>query len=309
MKKLALAAVAAAAMMAGGAQAYTSGTFSNGVVVPNVIHNGSNLFTGVGLISQSSFTVGVFWTFFDQNSGHVTDGCFPMTRKDYQPFVWNDATAGLGLADKRGYLVFAGGVNGATTTPANACAAANSAGIGGGVQLAAHAFTVDTAAHDVAYLPVIDGDLTIAGDLSTMGPNSLTNVTGAAQHAAAVVGDLTFNMRYFLDAGATTNIVVWSTGNQQGTHTVNMYDDKQERKSVNFKLDHSELDWFDPATIPGRPAAFVDGYIEWTVDSIPTGFAGTPGSSFFTVGGSAFSYSVMNAPAFGATQSVLGFHY
>jgi len=40
MKKFAMAAVAAAAMTAGVAQAYTQGTFSNGVVVPNVIHTG-----------------------------------------------------------------------------------------------------------------------------------------------------------------------------------------------------------------------------------------------------------------------------
>ncbi|ODS90846.1 MAG: hypothetical protein ABS45_14445 [Comamonas sp. SCN 65-56] len=282
MKKLALAAVAAAAMMAGGAQAYTAGTFSNGVVVPNVIHNGSNLFTGVGLINQSGAPVSVYWTFFNQDSGHVTDSCFTMTDKDYQGFVWNDATAGLGLADQRGYLVFASSTNTGCTDPATA-------GLGG--SLAAHAFTVDTAAQDVAYLPVIDGPLTIGTpNLSTLDATSLTAVGGAASF-----GD-TLNMRYFLDAGANTNIVVWSTGDQSGVHTVNMFDDKQNRKSVNFNLTHTELDWFDPSTIPGRPANFVDGFIEWDTTDL-------------TAPGSIFSYSVINAPAWGATQSVLGFHY
>lgn len=69
MKKFALAAVAAAAALgAGVAQAYTAGTFSNGVVVPNVIHNGVTDTTAVGLVNQSGSTRGVFWTFFDQDS-------------------------------------------------------------------------------------------------------------------------------------------------------------------------------------------------------------------------------------------------
>ena len=68
MKKFALAAVAAAALSAGVAQAYTVGTFSNGVVVPNVIHNGPGETTAVGLINGSNATIPVFWTFFDQNS-------------------------------------------------------------------------------------------------------------------------------------------------------------------------------------------------------------------------------------------------
>ena len=84
MKKFAMAAVAAAAMTAGVAQAYTAGTFSNGVVVPNVIHNGPSDTTAVGLVNQSGFAKGVFWTFFDQNSKHITDGCFVMTDKDYE---------------------------------------------------------------------------------------------------------------------------------------------------------------------------------------------------------------------------------
>ena len=54
MKKFALAAVAAAALTAGVAQAYTVGSFSNGFVVPNVIHNGAATnTTAVGIINQS----------------------------------------------------------------------------------------------------------------------------------------------------------------------------------------------------------------------------------------------------------------
>ena len=90
MKKFALAAVAAASMFCAGAQAYTTGIFSNGFVVPNVIHNGPSDTTAVGIISKGNGGLprSIYWTFFDQNSTHVTDGCFVVTHNDYEPFVW-----------------------------------------------------------------------------------------------------------------------------------------------------------------------------------------------------------------------------
>lgn len=302
MKKFAMAAVAAAAMTAGVAQAYTAGTFSNGVVVPNVIHNGATDTTAVGLVNQSAANAAVFWTFFDQDSNHVTDGCFTMTPKDYQPFVWS-SEAGGSTAGKRGYLVFAAGTGTtcATVTPAAPGAA--------GIEIAAHAFQVNTTAQDVAYTPVIDGPLTYAAgvvDLTTMGPTSLAKVAGAAQTVPNLaIGEIgaKFSMRYFLDGGAATNIVVWSTGSHKGSHTVNIYDDKQNRKSVNFDLKFEELDWFDPAPIVGRPANFVDGFIDWDA-ALVAGLVITAPSTTASV----FSYSVISAPAFGAVQTVLGFH-
>lgn len=321
MKKFAMAAVAAAAMTVGVAQAYTVGTFSNGVVVPNVIHNGAADTTAVGLINQTASIVPVFWTFFNQDSGHVTDGCFPMTPKDFQPFVWS-AQSGLGLEGARGYLVFAVGDFAAAPaiTTANACAAARSANLGAGL-ISANAFQVDLANSDVAFVPVIDGPLQLAvgTDLSTMGPTSLEAVAGALSTSAvvpAVVGS-TLSMRYFVDGtlngGNETRIVVWSTGDQRGTHTVNMYDDAQNRKSVNFEMKFAELDFFNPETIPGRPAAFVDGFIEWAPFAVtPADFPGAAGTDLATVfaggNGSIFSYSLISAPAFGAVQSVLGAH-
>jgi hypothetical protein len=301
MKKFAMAAVAAAAMTAGVAQAYTAGTFSNGVVVPNVIHNGSTNTTAVGLVNQSGVAKGVYWTFFDQDSNHITDGCFDMTNKDYTPFVWLNESGG-GLENKRGYLVFSVG-EGAAETTCDGAATPSAATVGANVAgelIAAHAFQVDAAAQDVAYTPVIDGPIEFAAgtaDLTTLGPDSVVGVTGAAQIGA----DEAFSMRYFLDGGASTNIVVWSTGIQKGSHTVNIYDDKQNRKSVNFDLKFDELDWFDPATIAGRPANFTDGFIDWT--AVLVDGAGVP-----LAAGSVFTYSVITAPAFGAAQTVLGFH-
>ena len=311
MKKFALAAVAAAAALgAGVAQAYTVGTFSNGLVVPNVIHDGAADTTAVGLINQSGATVSVFWTFFDQNSQHVTDGCFPMTDKAYHSFVWS-AESGTGLEGKRGYLVFATGVAGAAPAPTACSAASAAAGLVGG-QLAANAFYVDAVGKSVAFTPVIDGPLTLVpagANLSTMGPATLTAVGGAATVVPGA--GPTISMRYFVDGAAggnDTRIVVWSTGDQRGTHTVNMYDNAQNRKSVNFKLSFAELDWFDPETIAGRPATFTDGFIDWNSGILPADYPGAAGQGLATLGGSAFTYSVIAAPAFGALQSVLGAH-
>jgi len=318
MKKFALAAVAAAAALgAGVAQAYTSGTFTNGFVVPNVVHNGAADTTAVGIISQGGFVTPVFWTFFDQNSVHTTDGCFPLTPKDYEAFIWS-AKSGLGMEGKRGYLVFAAGTSAAGNTVANACAPGNAVQAAAGTAaLAANAFQVTPG--DVAFVPVIDGNLNlvVGSNLSTLNALSLVSIAGAAQVVAGV--SPTFSMRYFIDSAAggnDTRIVVWSTGNQIGTHTVNMYDDKQDRKSVNFQLTFSELDWFDPETIPGRPATHTDGFIEWNAGVLPA--AGQPAgpvvapftatSPLAATAGSAFTYSVISSTAFGAIQTVLGAH-
>ena len=323
MKKFALAAVAAASMFCAGAQAYTTGIFSNGFVVPNVIHNGPSDTTAVGIISKGNAgnPRSIYWTFFDQNSNHVTDGCFVVTHNDYEPFVWSERS-GTGLEGKRGYLVFSVGsppAPGATTCPLTS-APGLGAGQPGNPGIAGSAFQVNLTNKDVAFVPVIDGNLTYAAgsELTTLGPNSITAVAGAAQVIAAgpvIAGNPVMNMRYFIDGaagGTETRIVVWSTGDHRGTHTVNMFDDKQGRKSVNFELNHAELDWFDPETIPGRPAGFVDGFIEWNPGAVvPADFAtkGGVAPALATGPGSVFTYSVIDAPAFGAVQTVLGAHH
>jgi hypothetical protein len=319
MKKFAMAAVAAAALSAGVAQAYTVGTFSNGLVVPNVIHNGPGDTTAVGLINQSEATRAIYWTFFDQDSNHVTDGCFTMTNKDYQPFVWS-AESGGGLAGQRGYLVFTVGGDAAnapiTTCAANATLATDAdTGAATATELAANAFQVNVASMDVAFVPVIDGPLTldaVTTDVTTMGPTSLVTVAGAAQVAAGPGTPTQFSMRYAIDqaaGGTDTNVVVWSTGDHSATHTVNIYDNAQNRKSVNFTLTHAELDWFNPETILGLPATHTDGFIEWAPNAGVAAPSGAPAAgSLFLLGGSVFTYSVISSAAFGATQTVLGAH-
>lgn len=318
MKKFAMAAVAAAALSAGMAQAYTVGTFGNGFVVPNVIHNGDTDTTAVGIINQSGGTVGIFWTFFDANSNHITDGCFAMTDKDYEPFIWSQQS-GTGLAGTRGYLVFAAGATTSAASAAAACAAGNAVvpATGSTALIGANAFQVNSTAQDVAFVPVIDGPLTFSAagtNLTTLGPTSVTRVAGARTVTAGPSATPAFSMRYAVDAalnaGLETRIVVWSTGDHRGTHTVNMYDAAQNRKSVNFALAEAELSFFNPETIPGRPANFTDGFIEWApVAAIPSDLpAAAVSGALYTLGGSVFTYSLISAPAFGAVQSVLGSH-
>ena len=308
MKKFAMSAIAVAAVLgAGAANAYTSGTFANGFVVPNVIKEANGATTSVGIINQSGANAAVYWTFFDQESNHVADGCFMMTDKDFEPFVWSEK-AGTGMDGFRGYLVFATG-----STGAPASCNTNQLGVGTGL-IAGSAFYVDPVAKDVAFTPVIDGPLTIGPtvNLSLMDAGSLTAVRGAAQvPAAGGAASPKFSMRYYIDGaagGADTSIVVWSTGDQRGTHTVFMYDTAQNRRSVNFKLNHAELDWFDPEAIIGRPANFLDGFIEWQPLVTPADYPGAAGQDLVTLGGSVFTYSVIAAPAFGAVQTILGAH-
>ncbi len=324
MKKLAIAA-AVAATFTGAAHAYTIGQFSNGFVVPNVYTDG-NQYTAVGVISR--YPASVYWTFFDQDSKHVTDGCFTVTANDFEPFIWNEKMGGQGTSGVRGYLVFSVGVQYGTFNNEDAdisqgCKEGNplprrqgvayvsgTTSYGTSVQniLSASAFQV-LPPSDVAYTPVIDGPLNLQfsgnQNLTTMDSLSLVSVGGAA----SAVGSQLF-MRYYVDgtkdSGDNTRIVVWSTGNQAGTHTVNIFDDKQNRKSVNFVLKHSELDWFDPedpTNLVGRPADYKDGFILWDLgkDPIRSEYDSTQAATT----GSVFSYSVISAPAFGAVQTIL----
>ena len=308
MKKFAMAAVAAAAMMAGGAQAYTVGSFSGGFVVPNVVHDSTGT-TAVGIISKlAPNTSGcVFWTFFDQNSVHVTDGFFPMTNNDYHSFVWS-ANAGENTAGKRGYLVFTAGQAAGSGASITCIPAANPS-----MTIAGNAFQVLPASSDVAFVPVIDGVQTPAGtNLALMDENTITQVNGAVVLNATTTS-AEFSMRYYIDGkagGNDTNIVVWSTGDQRGSHTVFMYNDTQIPKSVNFDLTHTELDWFDVESIVGRPASYVDGFINWTVNNAT--FAPVVGGVKQTAAApatvSVMTYSVIASPAFGAVQTMLGAH-
>lgn len=295
MKKLAIAAAAAAALTAGVAHAYTTGTFSNGFIVPNVIQNGSGDTTAVGILNAGP-TQAVYWAFFDQDSNKQADGCFVLTENDFEPFIWSSPRNGTGtltlpgMVGKRGYLVFAAGTTGSTTGgSASVCSA--QAVLSSTAQLAASAFQVRSATNDVAFVPVIDGDLTL-----TTGTNvAAMNDASVVDAGGLVAGNLTHYMRYFTAGGAKTDIVIWSTGGLKNTTSfpqwpINIYDDKQGRTSGQLVLGFDELNIVDPTKIPAMPAGYVDGFITWSQG------AATQNN---------YTYSVIDAPAFGALQSVI----
>lgn len=277
MKKLSLAIAVAATLGAGVANAYDVAVPASGLLVPNVIHNGATDTTAVGLINHADGPVTVYWTFFDQDSNHVTDGQFNMTGNDMTPFVWANE-AGLGLEGQRGYLVFNVGVS-----------AASDLAVDGAISGAA--FQADAASSDAAFVPtfpisVAANDIVPGTPLTTLGADSLVGLASGAQSGETIA------MRYQMDSDFSTNIALWATGGLDASTTVNMFNDAQQRKSVNFTCDFDELCFIDPTTIAGRPADFTNGFIAYTVPDDE----------------SAVSYSVITSQSFGAAQTLLNTH-
>jgi len=330
MKKFALAAVAAAAMTGGVAQAYTVGTYSNGFVVPNLEMVSSGT-TAIGIINRSGKSVPVYWVFHGQDSEHKLDGCFTMTDNEYKSLVWGSGGFGDSSIlenEEKGYGVFSVGQVG--------CGDAGVDGIDENARISASAFQIDNSKGDVAFVPVIDGPLTIRPGhaLTALDVESLVHVAGAADVVPADKprkGPV-ITARYAKGGGMSTRVTVWSTGDHSGRHTVNIYDDKQNRTSTNFNLVHSELDHFNPKDMLGSNS-FNDGFIEWHPYRVPGTFnqinaiegalalgAGSAGntvngaapSSFNRVAedvvGSVFVYSVVDGgtSSFKGTQTILG---
>ncbi len=294
MKKLSLAVAVAATLGAGVAAAYTTAVPADGVLVPNVIHNTVADTTAVGLINHSTAPVTVYWTFFDEDSNHITDGQFPMTGGDYYPFVWSEES-GLGLEDMRGYLTFhVGDSAGNITVTADMISGA--------------AFQLNAADGDAVFVPtfpILDRDLRVASqNLTTLDAASYINIAGAAVADQGVV-----DMRYEINSDWTSMITLWATEGLDTVRTVNMYNDEQERKSVNFECEHEELCFVNPADILGRPADFTRGFIRLdttyianaTADAV---IAGTPVND-----GSFVSYTTVQSTAYRATQTVLNTHW
>ncbi len=272
MKKLTIALAIAGAFAATGASAMNLGQYDQGCLVPSAYYDaGSN--TVVGLTSITATTV--YWTFFDVNSNHITDGQFTMTANDEASFSWA-AEGGAGTSGMNGYLVFTSGTGAAIT---------------GTADIACNAFQVT--ANDAAFIPVpnlASGDYARGTDLTTMTSTSILSLAGGVPAASA--GS---HLRYWIDGaagGRDTAIAVWTAAIAKGTYSVNIYDDAQGRKSVNFVLPNDELNLIDPETIVGRPATYLDGFIDWS------------GDGYDALVGGLLTYSVVTDPAFGATQTL-----
>lgn len=306
MKKLSLAVAVAATLGAGVAAAYTTAIPADGFLVPNVIHNTVADTTAVGIINHSTYNVIVYWTFFDQDSAHITDGQFSMTGGDYVPFVWSEES-GLGLEDRRGYLTFHVGNAAGQINDLNQDGNFNDQVISGA------AFQLNAADGDAVFVPtfpIFDFDLA-AGvtDLTTLDADSYETIFGAAQAFNGTV-----DMRYEINSDWTSMITLWATGGLNTSRTVNMWDDAQNRKSVNFVCTFDELCFIDPSTIVGRPADFTRGYLRLDTQYISDAtdlvnanatppLPGRPGFGSFV------SYTTVQSTAFDATQTVLNSHW
>lgn len=302
MKKFAIAAAAVAALSSGVVNAYTMGTFSNGFVVPNVIHNGATDTTVVGVTAAAK--VGVNWVFYDQDSKHKRDGCFNMTANDFEAFNWNSPKSGTvnldvsSLAGTRGYLVFAVGseTTGATAAKATCDVYASFietdlSNANGQQNIAGAAFQVLTTKNDVAFVPVIDGPLRSTSksvDFALNSTDPIVTVDGAAPLNAMNY------MRFYTAGGAKTSVVIWNTGAQDATKfqsTGYPFDTEQKPYgSVSFTLAKKELNVVDAGTLVGTTPT--DGFFKWQASATATA-------------GQLFTYSVIDAPAFGALQSIV----
>ena len=286
MKKLGLSLAVAAALGAGAAGAYTVGTVDDGVLIPNVIHGNGEGTTAIGVINHSTADVTVYWTFFDQDSNHVTDGQFDLTGNDFYGFVWSQE-AGVGLENMRGYLVFFGDQDGDMNLRT-----------GQQAQISATAFQANAATQDAVYIPTFPIDWT---DLATTvaDPTVLDADSLAGLRAGAPTGSV-LDLRYDFSNNNdwSSRIVLWATDGLNKTTTVNMYNDDQARKSVNFTCGtkESELCFVDPLTIVGRPADFERGFVRYQ-------YVGE------TVTSAAVSYTTVTSKSFGSTQTLLNTHF
>lgn len=298
MKKLSIALAIAGAFAASGANAaMTLGQYDTGCLVPVAMHSASTN-TVVGLTSTTAATV--YWTFFGVNSNHITDGQFTMTANDQTAFSWA-ANAGAGLAGVAGYLVFTADT---AVAPAVPDGILNAAGTAADLAIACNAFQVT--ANDAAFVPAPNLDITnyVAGiNLTTMNNASIIGLAGGTAPAATNT-----HMRYWIDGAANgrdTSVLVWTSDDAGGTYTVNIYDDAQNRKSVNFALPNAELNIINPETIVGRPANFLDGFIDW---SLVTAGSGTTTNLNLLPRAAAdnglLTFSIVTDPAFGATQTL-----
>ena len=244
--------------MASQASAAVLGFYQTGQLVPKVYHNGADVDTVVGIscIDGDGLADGcdIYWTFFDVDSNHITDGMFHITDDDYEGFSWKDES-GVGLEDVDGYLVFTSG----TAPPAPPAPT-------GTADIFANAFMVDTTGKDAVLVPVLPltvPDYDPAVDLEAMDATSIVQLLLGSPPGAIL------DIRYWIDPlySATTSIMFWSVCDVSpgSPYTINIFNDDEDRKSVNIDLPNDELNTVDPATIVGRPADFIDGFIRFTV--------------------------------------------
>ncbi|MGC8735362.1 MAG: hypothetical protein ACP5SG_01040 [Dissulfurimicrobium sp.] len=250
---LSLVAALMLAMWSSQAGAITLGTYEAGALVPLVIHNGSNVNTVVGITLADGTTAGnpqtVCWAFFNFNSMHITNRCFTMTSNDMYLFNWQNES-GIGLANTEGYIAFT-----VTSTAA---------------KISANAFMVDSTTRDAIYVPVLPLKTT---DMINPGTTAFEVISAANGSAPGNRVDI----RYWIDPAyqATTAIKIWSVGDMSkgqwnnpdnpagAIYPLVIYDNNENRKSVNFYAKNAELNTIDPSKLQGLPTNFIDGFVRF----------------------------------------------
>ncbi|MDL1961810.1 MAG: hypothetical protein LWX01_08980 [Deltaproteobacteria bacterium] len=251
--------------------------YSNAVLVPYATFSSSSATTVAGIVVKEAGTI--YWTFFDQDGGHIDSGSFSVTANQMYPFIWS-IEGDPSLAGTEGYLLFTIDTNADVVIDTN-----------DGNSMSINSFYVDTSTSDVAYIPTVMVD---DSGLTTTDPTTyeIALLAWAALGYGAVSG-VVLDMRYYIDGsagGEDTGIVIWTCLDPGSTQSVTMYDTNSNYKVVDMDTSRSRMNIIDPEAIADRPASFLDGYIRWTVP---------PGASC------AYSFSIIHTSAFGAIQTLM----
>jgi hypothetical protein len=251
--------------------------YSNAVLVPYATFSSSSATTVAGITTKEAGTI--YWTFFDQNGGHIDSGSFSVTANQMYPFIWS-TEGDPSLAGTEGYLLFTIDTNADGVIDTN-----------DGNSISINSFYVDTSTSDVAYIPTVMVD---DAGLSTTDPATYEIVLLALCSAGyGVPSGVVLDMRYYIDGsagGEDTEIVIWTVDDPGSTQSVTIYDTNSNYTAVDMDTPHSQMNIIDPEAIEDRPASFLDGYIRWTVP---------------TAAVCAYSFSIIYTSAFEAIQTLM----
>ena len=246
-------------------------SYSVGILVPYATFSSSSATTVAGITTEEAGTI--YWTFFDQDGGHVNSGSFSVLANQMYPF--NLSTEGdASPAGTEGYLLFTIDTNGDGMIDTN-----------DGESISVNSFYVDTSTSDVAYIPTV---CVLAAGLTTPYP-----ATYEPRPYYGACSSSVLDMRYYIDGfpgGEDTKIVVWTVGDPGSTQSVIIYDTNGNSKGISVDTPHSRLNIVDPETVAGVPSNFLDGFARWTV----------PEGAVY-----AYSFSIIHSSAFGGAIQTL----
>jgi hypothetical protein len=210
--------------------------YSNAILVPWATFSSSSATTVAGIVTKEVGTI--YWTFFDQDGGHIDSGSFSVAANQMYPFNWS-TEGDPSLAGTEGYLLFTIDTNADGVIDTND---KNSMSI--------NSFYVDTSTSDVAYIPTVMVD---DSGLSTTDPATCEiSVLIWSPLGYGVLSGMVLDMRYYIDGspgGEDTGIVIWTCGDPGSTQSVTMYDTNSNYKVVDMDTPHSRMNSIDPEAI------------------------------------------------------------